>query len=54
MGIPQVIFVVLATMDITIHLCCHRKPLEGEYNVWWETFCTVAFTALLYWGGFFG
>lgn len=53
MGIPQVIFVILMTMDITIDLCCHRQPRDGKHNVWWALFADSAFAALLYWGGFF-
>jgi len=54
MGIPQVVFVILMTMDITADMCWHGKAKEGKHNVWWALFIDALFAALLYWGGFFG
>lgn len=54
MGIPQVIFVILITMDITVDICCHGQPKQGKYSVWCALIQNSLLTALLWWGGFFG
>lgn len=53
MGIPQVIFLILATMDITMDACWHGQPKQGTYSVGWTLFQYIVFGAILYWGGFF-
>jgi hypothetical protein len=54
MGIPQVIFVIMATMDITIDLCRHGLQKQGKYNVWGSLIFYAGVVVLLYYGGFFG
>ena len=54
MGIPQVIFVILVTMDITVDMCWHGKKLEGKHNVLLTAATNALLIGLLYWGGFFG
>lgn len=54
MGIPQVIFVILITVDITVDVCFHSKPKEGNHSAWGALIQDGLLAALLYWGGFFG
>lgn len=54
MGIAQVIFVILMTIDVTVDACWHGQKRQDSYNVWWALIQDVAFAGLLYWGGFFG
>lgn len=54
MGIPQVIFVILMTVDITVNTCFHRQPKKCKHSVWYALIQDAVFAALLYWGGFFG
>ena len=54
MGIPQVIFVILITIDITVDVCFHRQPKQGNHSAWCALIQDGLLAALLYWGGFFG
>jgi len=54
MGIPQLIFVILMTMDVTASACWHGKPMPGKYSLWLTLFMDALYAGLLYWGGFFG
>ena len=49
--IPQIIFLCLLTMSITIHLINHGEN-RPPYNVWHKLIGAVILFALLWWGGF--
>lgn len=55
MTLPQLLFVVLATTNVAIHLAHHGKPLpvKPEYNYVGALWRAIAWAALLWWGGFF-
>lgn len=54
MGIAQVIFVILMTINLTMDGCWHGQQKREKYDFWWTLFQGVALIGLLYWGGFFG
>ena len=50
--LPQIIMIVLLSMDITLGLAFHGKP-RPNYNGWTSLISAIIMVALLYWGGFF-
>lgn len=56
LGIPQIIWIVLAFILIGNHVIHHgqKMNIDIKYNVWIELIVMILYTALLAWGGFFG
>jgi hypothetical protein len=52
MRAPQVIFIILCTVDVMIHLFKHGDE-RPKYNFFVKVADTFLLTALLFWGGFF-
>lgn len=52
MGAPQIILIILLSVDLLLVANKHGKPREN-YNVWTVIFSTALFIGLLLWGGFF-
>lgn len=54
MGWPQIVWIVLSAMGVTIALVKHGKPRESNYN-FWVTLISLGIEMLILWkGGFFG
>ena len=52
-GIPQIIWLVMAVIGLIIEIVNHDKPRE-PHNAYTLAISTVFSFLLLYWGGFFG
>lgn len=50
---PQVTWIVLAAMGLTVHIVNQGKPLEGRYNPWFKLLTIGIYYWLLSSGGFF-
>lgn len=53
LGIPQLIWLVLAVIGLIVEIVEHGKPRE-PHNAYTFAISTVISFLLLYWGGFFG
>ena len=51
--IPQVIYVLLALVNLFLVAYLHGKPKTVTWNFWSGFITTILMSALLYWGGFF-
>ena len=54
MHVPQIIYIVLVTIGVTIHLMKHGQPFDYKYNVFLFVLLKAFSIGLLCWGGFFG
>jgi hypothetical protein len=54
MHTPQILLIMLFTLDAGITLAHHGKPKEGKHNIVMTLIGTAIHVAILYWGGFFG
>lgn len=52
-GIPQIIWLVMAVIGLIVEIVEHDKPRE-PHNAYTFAIGTVISFLLLYWGGFFG
>lgn len=53
LGIPQIIWLVMAIFGLIYEIINHGKPRES-YNAYTFAISVVISFLLLYWGGFFG
>lgn len=54
MNAPQVIYIVIVTMCLTLEACRHGEEKKSrKYNAYWEAGGWAVFSLLLWWGGFF-
>ncbi len=53
MGIPETIWVILATMVGGLHLQSHGERRKDKWNFFAVLSSAVLMTGLFYWGGFF-
>lgn len=53
LGIPQLIWLVLAVIGLIVEIVEHGKPRE-PHNAYTLAISTIISFLLLYWGGFFG
>jgi len=53
MGVPQIIFIVLLSMQLGMAIAKHGEP-RLPYHAGWAVANIILVTGLLYWGGFFG
>lgn len=53
LGIPQIIWFVLAVIGLIVEIVEHGKPRE-PHNAYTFAISVVISFLLLYWGGFFG
>lgn len=51
-GIPQMIYLIIATLSLTISICNHGKPRSKE-NALTSFISIMLGLGLLWWGGFF-
>jgi len=54
MGVPQVIYVVIAVVYLLICMLMHGIETSHKVDFFSEVFEVGILTVLLYWGGFFG
>lgn len=52
-GIPQIIWLVMAVIGLIVEIVEHGKPREPHNAYTFATGVVISFL-LLYWGGFFG
>ena len=52
-GIPQIIWLVMAVIGLIVEIVEHSKPREPHNAYTFATSVVISFL-LLYWGGFFG
>jgi hypothetical protein len=50
---PQIIMIVLLSINIVIALMKHGEPRNDKYSVWVALINAAINVALLWWGGFF-
>ena len=53
MRAPQIIWIVLAALNLLSAATSHGKPRTGKHNFWLILFGSAMAFALLWWGGFF-
>lgn len=53
MGWPQVIWVMLTTAGVTVHMLKHGEPMEHPYHWPSRLVAALLMAGILYWGGFF-
>ena len=53
MHTPQIIVIVLISMNFGIELIKHGQPKEGNHNVFIKLIDVGVLVGLLIWGGFF-
>lgn len=53
MGAPQIIWIVLVTLSVGLHLSKHGEPRTERYSFWGMLLNAAITAGLLYWGGFF-
>ena len=51
MGIPQIIFIVIASIEVLVHAIKHGE--HREFNIFVRLIDTALMVGLLFWGGFF-
>lgn len=51
MGTPQVVWIVLAAIGVTLHMVKHGE--RTTYNFVASVIATAISAGILYWGGFF-
>ena len=51
MGAPQIIVIVLLSMDVVVNIAKHGEP-KSPYNALIGVLDSVIIAALLWWGGF--
>jgi len=54
MSAPQIVWIVLVTMSLTLNLAMHGKPRTGKHSFPQALFAVSLTAGLLWWGGFFG
>ena len=52
MGTPQIIFIVIASIELLVHAAKHGE--RREFNIFAKIIDTAVLVGLLIWGGFFG
>jgi len=52
MGAPQIIFIVIASIELLVHAIKHGEI--REFNISMRIIDTTLMVGLLFWGGFFG
>lgn len=53
MEAPQIVYIVLASMSLGIHLVKHGEDRNKKYDFWGELIGSGIIISILYWGGFF-
>lgn len=53
MGIPQILMIVLISINLLLAAKDHGKPKEGNNNFWVAFLSAVIIIPILIWGGFF-
>ena len=53
MKAPQIIYICLMVMNVTINLVKHGEPKDGNYNIFTAMIGVAIEYGLLRWGGFF-
>jgi hypothetical protein len=53
MGIPQIILIVLMSINLLLTARLHGTPRKGKYSFWGTLIFTALYFGLYYWGGFF-
>jgi len=53
MNAPQIIFIVLASIELLVHAHKHGQS-RGKFNIGMALLNTAFTVGLLWWGGFFG
>ena len=51
--IPQLIYLLITVISVTINCIKHGKPQTGNYNGWLSFLASILMILLLRWGGFF-
>lgn len=49
---PQIIYIVLVSIVLLVHLSKDGQPIEREYSFFAKLVGTAIVVALLWWGGF--
>jgi len=52
-GIPQLLYIILAVIGLLITAANHGYPKKGKDDIWTATIATILVFLLLLWGGFF-
>lgn len=50
---PQIIVIILMSVEVGCSMMQHGEPKRGEYSVWSTILSMAVVVGLLYWGGFF-
>jgi hypothetical protein len=53
MGASQIIWIVMASINLLLTAYLHGKPRAGNHNIWFTISGSVIMLALLMGGGFF-
>lgn len=51
--IPQILMLLLISINLLTAAHLHGKPKEGNYSFWYSIINAIVLLALLYFGGFF-
>ena len=54
MKAPQIIMIIIMTMNVSINLIKHGEPKDDVYSFPIALISTIINVGLLIWGGFFG
>lgn len=54
LGIWQVVWLIIAFMNLGMALAWHGEPKDGSYNFWVTLITEAIVASILYLGGFFG
>lgn len=54
MNAPQVVMIVMLSINFAVNLIKHGEPEKGKHNVFTSLFSIAITVGLLYWGGFWG
>lgn len=54
MNAPQIIWIVLTTVGLTVSLIKDGRPQTGKHNFVAHLIAAAIIALLLWWGGFFG
>lgn len=54
MKTPQIIMIIIMSMNLTINLVKDGEPRDGKYSFFGALFGAGINIAILWWGGFFG
>jgi hypothetical protein len=53
MGAPQIIWIVMASVNLLLTAYLHGKPKDGNHNIWLTILGSIIMLSLLIGGGFF-